>query len=241
MRFGRTVALNEVSTVFGPGITALLGPNGAGKSTLLSLLTGTARPIAGDVVIDGKPVRDRGDRRQLQRMIGYLPQHFDLHSGMTVADVVRYAAWTCGVPRSQLDLAAADSLAMVGLSDRSCDKVRRLSGGQRQRVGLAACLAHRPRVVLLDEPTAGLDLDQRIRFRSYLLNLASTTSVVLATHLLEDVSHTADHVVILASGAATFDGTVTELAESGKGTVAPHESPLELGYRQAVASARRMA
>jgi len=150
---------------------------------------------------------------------------------MTVGNTVRFAAWANGVEASQAYASAELALETVGLLDRSGDRVRALSGGQRQRLGLAASLAHDPSVLLLDEPTVGLDPEQRARFRSYLRTASVGRTVLVATHLLEDISQACDEVVVLVDGAPTFKGTPVDLAQLGGGPEDLLESPLERGYR----------
>jgi ABC-2 type transport system ATP-binding protein len=193
VRFGSVLAVDNIDLALGAGVVGLLGPNGAGKTTLLSVLAGAIRPTTGEVRVAGHDVGTVSGRRAFRGSVGYLPQRFDLAGNMTVADSVRYAAWCNGVASSRVNQAADGALALVELSERAKFRVRRLSGGQRQRLGLAAALAHGPQILLLDEPTVGLDPDQRIRFRGYLRAVGQTTSVLLATHLLEDVKQAASN------------------------------------------------
>ena len=244
VRFGRVTAVDRASLAVGAGITGLLGPNGAGKTTLLSVLSGGIRPAPGHVEINGHDLGTPGGRNAVRGEIGYLPQRFDLAGGLTLRQTVEYAAWCNGVGRPQLAGAADDALALVGLADRAQSKVRHLSGGQRQRLGLAAAVPHRPRVLLLDEPTAGLDPEQRVRFRGYLMSLASESCVILATHLLEDVQQAADRLVLLSDGDVAFSGTPGDLAAMGTSmasglTDTAGESDLERGYRLVLERAQR--
>jgi ABC-2 type transport system ATP-binding protein len=234
--YGSHVAVADVSIAADVGVICLLGPNGAGKTSLMSVLAGARRPHAGRVRLsDPAQPGSRQARSSSRGQVGYLPQSFDLVSGMTVLDTVRYAAWCNLVPRSQLASATMDALEYVELHDRAAARVRTLSGGERQRLGLAAATAHRPALLLLDEPTVGLDPEQRVHFRGYVRAIAPTTCVVIATHLLEDSQFAADRVVVMSSGRICFDGSVERLAQLGgqeKGE--PHESPLERGYRTAL-------
>lgn len=214
------------------GVVGLLGPNGAGKTTLLSVLATVLKVSTGYATVGGYDVTTASGRRAARRMVGWLPQRFDLSGGMTVADTVRYAAWSSGVDITDSESAVRRALSVVDLADRSGERVRRLSGGQRQRLGLAAALAHRPRILLLDEPTSGLDPAQRVRFRAYIQAAGKGRTILLATHLLDDVHHLCGHVVVLARGRVAFDGIPASLAEQGGTNGNPLESSLERGYRR---------
>lgn len=166
-KYGDNQALSQVSSTFGPGVNGLLGPNGAGKSTLLGLLATLREPTSGTVTLDG--IRLHGESREaVRKTIGFLPQRFDLMRWSSVERNVSYAAWAQGVDRSECVDRAHEALEIVDLVDASGKRVASLSGGQRQRVGIACAIAHRPTLVLLDEPTAGLDPAQRVQIRSYL-------------------------------------------------------------------------
>lgn len=212
-------------------MVGLLGPNGSGKTTLLSALATMGVITSGSIRVGGHDLSTPDGRRDARKLVGWLPQRFDLASTMTVIDAVRYAAWANGVPAAESRSAAERALAVVDLTGRAYDRVRRLSGGQRQRVGLAASVAHDPRVVLLDEPTVGLDPEQRVRFRSYLRAAGTGRTTIMATHLLEDVRQTCDRLVVLLHGRVAFDGLSADLAARGEGIDDPLESPFERGYR----------
>lgn len=224
----RTNALTDVSLRIGSGVTGLLGPNGAGKTTLLNLLTGVARPQQGSIhyvdVNDKSPV---GTTK-----IGYLPQRFSFAGEMRVADTVRYAAWVNGRGRGELTALVGRALDLVGLDDRARDRVRSLSGGQRQRLGIATALAHEPNLVVLDEPTVGLDPAQRLRLRETIVAIGATRPVVLSTHLVEDVTHVCGHVAVLARGHLAFSGTTEQLAArvDAAATADGLGSPMERAY-----------
>lgn len=193
------------------GITGLLGPNGAGKSTLLSLLV-TLLPLQGGrLSIDGHDLATAAGRARARRVLGFVPQRFSLAGELTVADTVAYAAWVNGLPRRECAEAARRALALVDLAEQADVRTRALSGGQRQRVGIAAALAHEPGVLVLDEPTAGLDPGQRLRVREVIARLGEERTVVLSTHLVEDIAHLCSTVGVMASGRVAFHGTFAEL------------------------------
>ncbi len=202
-RYGRREALSDVTWTVEPGVTGLLGPNGAGKTTLLNLLVGLRKPTSGSITFTGA-----GERKA---SIGFVPQKFSLAGEMRLLDTVAYAAWINGLARADCESAARRALGEVGLADRATHRVRSLSGGQRQRVGIAAALAHDPQLLVLDEPTSGLDPGQRLRAREIIADIGTRYTVVLSTHLIEDIAHVCRRVGVLASGRLAFDGTVDEL------------------------------
>ncbi|WP_232213022.1 ABC transporter ATP-binding protein [Saccharomonospora saliphila] len=201
-RYGRRTALSGVTWEVPRGVTGLLGPNGAGKTTLLNLLVGLTKPSSGEIVFSG------GGR---ESAVGFVPQQYSTAGEMRVLDTVAYAAWINGVARKECIAAAERALAEVELGNRAGDRVRSLSGGQRQRLGIAAALAHRPQLVVLDEPTSGLDPGQRLRAREVISAIGARYTVVLSTHLIEDIAHVCERVAVLAQGRMAFDGTVDEL------------------------------
>lgn len=201
--YRRRTALREVTWTIRPGVTGLLGPNGAGKTTLLSILIGSLSPKSGSVTFG-----NGGDRPRL----GFVPQRFSLAGEMRVLDTVAYTAWVNGVPRRECDAAAKRAIELVGLTDKAHDRVRSLSGGQRQRLGFACGIAHDPSVLILDEPTVGLDPSQRLRVREVIAGIGDSRTVVLSTHLMEDIQHLCQRVGVLSDGKLVFDGTVAELS-----------------------------
>jgi ABC-2 type transport system ATP-binding protein len=228
-RYGRRPALSEVTWEVRPGVTGLLGPNGAGKTTLLNLLVGLTRPSSGSITI--------GDG-QKRPSVGFVPQRFSTAGELRVVDTVSYAAWVNGVARSECGQAAERALAEVELADRAGDRVRSLSGGQRQRLGIAAALAHRPQLVVLDEPTSGLDPGQRLRAREIISGLGERYTVVLSTHLIEDIANVCERVAVLARGRLVFDGTVADLTAlvDGADSSGTLGSPFERAYESLISS-----
>lgn len=210
------------------GIIGLVGPNGAGKTTLLRTLATVMPPKSGDVVIDGVAVKTEADARRARKGVGYLPQRFGAPSGMRLVEFVRYSAWLRGVPSDRQIGAADEALAAVDLTDRGRSRMKSLSGGMRQRAGIACAIVGSPSLILLDEPTVGLDPGQRLQFRRLIEGLAPAT-VVLSTHLIDDVDAICDRVIVVSHGAVLFDGTVVEMAEHGTSAF-PGNTPLERAY-----------
>ncbi|RPK65648.1 putative ABC transporter ATP-binding protein YxlF [Streptomyces sp. ADI96-02] len=221
-----------------PGVTGLLGPNGAGKTTLLRTLATIAPPQDGTLELFGAPVRSERDARRARRRIGYLPQDFGYYPAFTVTDFVRYCAWLREVPDRKAGPATDSALAAVGLAERARHRMRSLSGGMLRRAGIAAAIVGSPSLVLLDEPTVGLDPAQRLDFRELIRSLAREgAAVLLSTHLVEDVGAACDHVLVLNDGRVVHSGTPRQLAEQATPT-APGDSPLERGYMAALGNRR---
>lgn len=226
--YGPAVVINRISATMRPGITALLGPNGAGKTTLLRTLATIMPPRTGAIRLDGFVVNSERDARRVRDKIGYLPQDFGFDSHMTVADFVTYAAWLRGFGHRELGRSVDKALEIVDLADRRRTRMRKLSGGMRKRAGIAWAVVGWPRLVLLDEPTVGLDPRQRLQFRKIIAGLHDTI-VVLSTHLIDDVGAVGDRVMVLYDGVAKYDGTVQELEAMSREDL-PGDSPLERAY-----------
>lgn len=226
--YGRSVVIDQLSVTLRPGITALLGPNGAGKTTLLRTLATVMPPRSGRIRIDDVEIDSERSARRVRDRVGYLPQDFGFDPQMTVTDFVTYAAWMRGVPSGQWRQSVAEALEMVDLTDRRQARMRSLSGGMRRRAGIAWAVVGRPRLVLLDEPTVGLDPRQRLQFRK-IISMLGDTVVVLSTHLIDDVGAVCDRVIVMYGGAARFDGTVAEL-ETLSHDGLPGHSKLERAY-----------
>jgi ABC-2 type transport system ATP-binding protein len=239
VRAGRRVAVDGVDLALGNGVHGLLGPNGAGKTTLVRALATVLRPSAGTLRLLGRAAGDRDDLREVRRRIGYLPQEVGFYRGFTVREFVEYLAWLKEVPAAQVPGAVQRAIERVGLADRADHKLKTLSGGMRRRAGIAQAIVNDPRLLLLDEPTAGLDPDQRMRFRALLRELAADTCVVVATHLVEDVAAACTGTIVLDEGRVAFRGTPADLAAAAsdpepgdRGDRGEDEpgSPAERGY-----------
>ena len=217
-RYGRSTALTDVSLQLSNGANILLGRNGAGKTTLMRVLAGAASPAEGSVRLSGESIfqASRPDRRMLHR-IGWLPQTFGYPPNMRVVEFVAYAAWLKEVPRPEVLKRCDDVLALVNLTAKRKEPLKTLSGGQLRRAGLAAALVADPEMLILDEPTAGLDPEQRDAFHDLVRKVRTEKIVVVATHLLEDVEALAEHIVVIDGGSVRWSGTPAELVERGGG------------------------
>lgn len=222
----RAPVLEELTWSLPPGRTVLLGPNGAGKSTLLALGADACRPWRGSVGLSGsadtgRPRSSRGARAAHRRAVGWMPQQVHTVTGLRVREQVAYAGWLKGLSRAQAWIESGRALEHVELSDRANDRTSQLSGGQLRQVGVAQVLVHRPQVMLLDEPTVGLDPSQRARFRSVLTAEQIEVPVLVATHQVDDLSDVFDTVVVFTQGKIRWTGSVADflaLADSGAGT-----------------------
>jgi ABC-2 type transport system ATP-binding protein len=233
VRAGRRIAVDGLDLALGDGVHGLLGPNGAGKTTLMRALATVVRPVGGTLSLLGRTLGAGTDLRPVRREIGYLPQELGFYRRFTVREFVEYLAWLKEVPANERPGAVQRAIERVGLAERADHRMRTLSGGMARRVGIAQAIVNDPRVLLLDEPTAGLDPDQRLQFRATLRDLAADTCVVVATHLVEDVAAACTDVMVMDEGRLIFRGRPAELAAAGgeSGTSeSGGDSPAERGY-----------
>jgi len=241
VRAGRRMAVDGLDLALGPGIHGLLGPNGAGKTTLMRALATVLRPADGSLELLGHRVTGMADLRAVRRQIGYLPQEFGFYRRFTVREFVEYLAWLKQMPPREVPAAVQRAIERVGLTDRANHKMKTLSGGMRRRVGIAQAIVNDPQILLLDEPTAGLDPDQRLQFRALLRDLGADTCVVVSTHLVEDVAAACTDVLLIDEGKLVFKGGPPDLAAAaGTGDVAG-DSPTERGYSEIMRRHREQA
>lgn len=219
-RFARTQALDGVTFSMSDGVTGLLGPNGAGKTTLLRILATVLSPDRGHVRMLGLDPSNAGERTQIRRRLGYLPQEPGFQRGFSVFEFVDYVAILKEMtgPRARHD-EVRRVIAAVDLTVVSGKRIRALSGGMRRRVALAAALLGDPALLVLDEPTAGLDPEQRLRFRELVSVAGEGRAVVLSTHQTEDVAALCHDVVVLHQGKVLFQGSPDDLALHASGQV----------------------
>jgi ABC-2 type transport system ATP-binding protein len=237
-RFGRTQAVASVDLDLGPGVFGLLGPNGAGKTSLLRMLATVIPPSSGTLRLLGRDPGSYPQRRQIRRRLGYLPQDLGYYPGLTVAEFVEYFALLKEMPPNRAPAAVATAVERTGLGDKARAKLRTLSGGMLRRAGIAQAIVNEPELLLLDEPTAGLDPEQRVTFRALLRDLGQRATVVVSTHLVEDVGAACSQVALMNQGKIVFCGTPEELTARAEGTDAAGDAPLERGYSAVLAAAR---
>ncbi|MGW4211234.1 ABC transporter ATP-binding protein [Lentzea sp. NPDC004789] len=225
-RRGRN-AVDGLDLRLGRGVHGLLGPNGAGKTTLIRTLATVRKPTSGTLSLLGTAVNE--NLRPVRRRLGYLPQHFGYYKRFKVREFVEYLGWLKEMPPAEIPGAVDRALRRVGLADRAEDRMKSLSGGMVRRVGIAQAIVNEPEILLLDEPTVGLDPAQRLRFRELVVELGQQACVLISTHLVEDVAAACTDVVLVSEGSLVFQGTPADLATAG---TAGHvgDSPIERGY-----------
>jgi ABC-type multidrug transport system ATPase subunit len=236
-KFGRTQAVAGVNLQVGPGVFGLLGPNGAGKTSLLRMMATVLQPSSGSLRLLGRDPHNYSQRREIRRRLGYLPQNLGYYPGFTVVEFVEYFALLKEMPPARIPAAVADAVERVALGEEARSKLRTLSGGMLRRVGIAQAIVNDPELLLLDEPTAGLDPEQRVQFRAVLRELGETSTVVVSTHLVEDVGAACTEVALIDRGNIAFRGTPDELTARGAGH-GLGDSPLERGYSAVLAGGR---
>jgi ABC-2 type transport system ATP-binding protein len=220
LRYARKTALDGVSFTLHDGVTGLLGPNGAGKTTLLRILATAMSADNGELSTLGQDPRTAAGRLSIRRRLGYLPQNPGFHPNFTAFEFVDYIAILKELVNGRARHEEVRRvLAAVGLDDQRSVKIKALSGGMRQRVALAAALLGDPALVILDEPTVGLDPEQRMRFRELIAESGEGRTVLLSTHQTEDVMTVCQWVVVLDQGRSRFQGEPTELAAVAAGRV----------------------
>ena len=214
--FGPKIAVDRVSARLTPGVYGLLGANGAGKTTLMRMVCGVLRPTSGEVRYDGAPVSRLGDAYRAR--LGYLPQDFGYYPEFTALDFMEYVASLKGVDRRQARERSLELLDTVGLAGEERRRIRTFSGGMKQRLGIAQAVLNEPEVLVLDEPTAGLDPKERVRFRNLIASFAKDKIVLLSTHIVSDVEYIADRIVMMRAGQVVLTGAPDQIvgAVSGK-------------------------
>ena len=193
--YGKFTALEDISLTFTPGVYGLLAPNGAGKTTLIKMLTTLLFPTKGQILWDGEDILTLG--AEYRGVLGYLPQQFGYYPGYTPRQFLRYAAALQCVPKKEADSRIDYLLELVGLSDVMDKKLKKFSGGMLQRVGIAIAMLNNPKLLILDEPTAGLDPRERVRFRNLIHALSEDRIVILSTHIVSDIETIAGQIVML--------------------------------------------
>jgi ABC-2 type transport system ATP-binding protein len=230
LRAGLRLVASDLDFHLGVGVHGVLGPNGAGKTTVLRALATVLQPHAGTLELLGVPVHTHADLSALRRNLGYLPQEFGYYKRFTVREFVEYLAWLKQMPARDIPAAAQRALDRVALSGRADSKMKTLSGGMLRRVGIAQAIVNEPTLLLLDEPTAGLDPEQRTQFRALLRDLGAESCVVLTTHLVEDVAASCAGVLVLDEGRLIFQGSPADLAAQADADTDAPGSDSDRGY-----------
>ena len=207
--FGSVNAVDHVSYTLGRGVYGLLGVNGAGKTTLMRMLTTLVKPTSGAITLDGRDIFALD--RSYRNLLGYLPQEFGVYPEFTVQDYLLYIASIKGLRPAAAKERVKALLQQVGLTKARNKKMKALSGGMKRRAGIAQAMLNDPKILILDEPTAGLDPNERIRFRNLISELASDRIVLLSTHIVSDIESIADEILLMKDGKITTSGTAEDL------------------------------
>ena len=205
-QYDNKIAVDRLSFTLKPGVTGLLGANGAGKTTLMRMITGILSPTGGVITYDGKEVKSE----EYRNILGFLPQDFGYYPEFTGKEFLMYFCALKGLSKKDAKVRTSELLKMVALEDVANKKVRKYSGGMKQRLGIAQALINRPEVLILDEPTAGLDPKERVRFRNLIEELGKEAIVLLSTHIVSDIENIADRLIMMRSGRIIWDGKWTE-------------------------------
>ncbi|MGM9951102.1 MAG: ABC transporter ATP-binding protein [Lysinibacillus sp.] len=216
-QYGDFVALRNISLSFENGVYGLLAPNGAGKSTLIKMLATLIAPTAGTITYNGEDILALGE--EYREKLGYLPQHFGYYKHYTPVQYLQYLAALKGMPKEQVAGRIDEVLELVALSDVKKKKMRKFSGGMIQRVGIAQALLADPQILILDEPTAGLDPKERARFRHILSDLARTRIVLLSTHIVSDVESIANEIIMIKNKQLLYKKDVASICSTMAGRI----------------------
>ena len=214
--YGKKQALTNINLTIGTGMFGLLGRNGAGKTTLMKVIATLLPKSEGEVSVCGRSTRNA---QEVRKIVGYLPQDFSMYPNMTVYEAMDYLGGLTGLNKETRRKRMPKLLEKVNLKDDKRKKVKALSGGMKRRLGIAQAILHNPRVLIVDEPTAGLDPEERVRFRNLLCEIAEERIVILSTHIVGDVEATCEDIAVLDEGRVIYQGTVTDLIAMAEGKV----------------------
>lgn len=239
-QFGSAIAVDRLSATLTPGVYGLLVANGAGKTTLMRMICDVLKPTSGSVVWNGAPIERLGER--YRSVLGYLPQDFGYYPDFSALDFMLYLSALKGLDSKAAKRRSMELLDLVGLKNVAKRKVKTFSGGMKQRLGIAQAVINDPQVLVLDEPTAGLDPKERVRFRNLISALAQDKVVILSTHIVSDVEYIADEILIMRAGQIVASGTIEEILAQVSGVVwecvvTPREADV-MSARMAVGNVR---
>ena len=216
-RYKSKCAVDDVSVNLEPGVYGLLGVNGAGKTTLMRMICGVLKPTSGTIKLDGKTIENLGE--DYYANLGYMPQDFGFYPDFTAKEFMMYIAAVKGMDKKSAMARTEELLGMVNLEDVADKKIKSYSGGMKQRLGIAQAELNNPSILVLDEPTAGLDPKERVRFRNLISDFAKEKIVILSTHIVSDVSYIADTILMMKQGKILFKKPRDTVTDSIKGKV----------------------
>ncbi len=214
--YGKKQALSDINLTINQGMFGLLGRNGAGKTTLMKTLTTLLQKNSGSIEICGVPIEDA---KGIRKIVGYLPQEFSMYPSMSVMEAMDYLGVLSGIETKERKKRIEMLIKKVNLTEHKDKKVKALSGGMKRRLGIAQALLNNPKVLIVDEPTAGLDPEERIRFRNLLCDVAEDRIVILSTHIVGDIEAACENLAILNEGSILYNGTVSGLLDTAQGKV----------------------
>lgn len=223
--YGKFTALKELNLQFENGVYGLLAPNGAGKTTLIQMLVTLIQPTSGEILYDGKSIHALGEA--YREKIGYLPQHFGYYKHYSPRKYLRYIAALKGIEKSTVEARINEVLELVALQEVKDKKMRKFSGGMIQRVGIAQAILAHPKILILDEPTAGLDPKERARFRHLLSDLARDRVVLISTHIVSDIESIANEIVMIRDQTLLYKGSISGICRSLEGKIYEVTMPFE--------------
>ena len=211
-QFGRKRAVDHMNVTLTPGVYGLLGANGAGKTTLMRMICGVLQPSGGEILLNDRDIWKSKDA--YRNLLGYLPQDFGYYPDFTAKEFMYYIAALKGISDKRAKFLTKELLEIVSLSDVANKKIGAFSGGMRQRLGIAQAMINNPKILVLDEPTAGLDPKERVRFRNLIADFSKDRIVILSTHIVSDVEYVADTILMMKSGNLILRGSVEEVTSS---------------------------
>jgi len=239
--YGGKIAVNRVNYTLKPGLYGLLGANGAGKTTLIRLICNVLKVSSGEILLDDKHISSLGE--QYRELLGYLPQDFGYYPDFTAQEFMYYMASLKGLKITYARKRTKELLELLNLSDVAKRKIRTFSGGMRQRLGIAQTMLNNPKILVLDEPTAGLDPKERMKFRRLIAGLAKDRIIILSTHIVSDIEDIADEILMMKDGEFILTGTADEISRKMEGKVwkiiLPEEDLEEVEKKFSVANAHQ--
>lgn len=216
-QYGTKCAVDNVNAKLEPGVYGLLGANGAGKTTLMRMICGVLKPTSGDIRLNGKTINELGE--QYYTHLGYMPQDFGFYPDFTAREFMLYMAAVKGLDKRVAKTRTQDLLHMVNLDDVADKKIKSYSGGMKQRLGIAQAELNNPSILILDEPTAGLDPKERVRFRNLISDFAKEKIIILSTHIVSDVSYIADTILLMKNGSFLLQEPMATVTDNIRGKV----------------------